>query len=119
MILKGLCKKEGSTKQMLIDTQKCTKNFIKNVQSLKTSGWKTNASREDNTKTTISRNIQYHYRKKRKEPMPASKCIRSEDGAILWEEVEIKQIWEEYINKLLNDDREETQDEKMIYESGL
>ena len=26
----------------------------------------------------------------RKGPMPASKCIRSEDGTILWEDVEIK-----------------------------
>ena len=50
--------------------------------------------------------------------MPASKCIRSEDGTILWEDVEIKRKWEEYINKLFNDDRKETEDETTICESG-
>ena len=50
--------------------------------------------------------------------MSASKCIRSEDGTILWEDVEIKLRWEEYINKLLNDDRKETEDETTICESG-
>ena len=54
----------------------------------------------------------------RKEPMPASKCIRTEDGAILWEEVEKKRRWEGYINKMFNDDRKETEDETMICESG-
>ena len=50
--------------------------------------------------------------------MPASKCIRSEDGTILWEDVEIKLRWEEYINKLFNDDRKETEDETTICQSG-
>ena len=54
----------------------------------------------------------------RKGPMPASKCIRSEDGTILWEDVEMKLRWEEYINKLFNDDRKETEDETSICESG-
>ena len=50
--------------------------------------------------------------------MPALKCIHSEDDAIFWEEVEIKQRWEEYTNKLFNDDRKETEEETMICESG-
>ena len=50
--------------------------------------------------------------------MPASKCIRSEDGTILWEDVEIKLRWEEYINKLFNDDKKETENKTMICESG-
>ena len=54
----------------------------------------------------------------RKGPMPASKCICSENGTFLWEDVEIKLRWEEYINKLFNDDRKETEDETTICESG-
>ena len=50
--------------------------------------------------------------------MPVLKCIRSEDGTILWEEVEIKRKWEDYTNKLYNDGRKETEDETMICESG-
>ena len=50
--------------------------------------------------------------------MLASKYIHSEEDAILWEDVELKRRWEEYINKLFNDDRKETDDETMLCESG-
>ena len=50
--------------------------------------------------------------------MPALKCIRSEDGTILWEAVEIKLRSEENINKLFNDDRKETEETTMIWVSS-